>query len=309
MNVTDIVQSTGWKNFMAKLYGLGASVVILGALFKIQHWTGSGLMLTLGMSTEAIIFFFSAFEPLHEELDWTLVYPELAGMADPDEIEQFKESSLVGTDRPIDRIEEMMVQSGIDDQSLKKLGEGLQKLNQAAAGIADISQATVATQSFVNNLQGAADSINTLKESYSSTGEGIKDSANSLSSAYSQAAAVISKSGADVAQSYQEVASAIQNEQSTIVKGSKAHETQLEALNKNLSALNTVYELQIKGSNEHLKGSEELYSGLHSMVSNLKSSVEETDKYKNEVVKLRDNLSSLNNIYGNMLSSMNMLTK
>jgi gliding motility-associated protein GldL len=56
---------------MAKLYGLGASVVIVGALFKIMHWPGAGIMLTAGLLTEAVIFFFSAFEPLHEELDWT----------------------------------------------------------------------------------------------------------------------------------------------------------------------------------------------------------------------------------------------
>ena len=80
MNVAEIVQSSGWKNFMAKLYGIGAAVVIIGALFKIMHWPGASAMLTVGLGTEAIIFFFSAFEPLHEELDWTLVYPELAGI-------------------------------------------------------------------------------------------------------------------------------------------------------------------------------------------------------------------------------------
>jgi len=80
MSLAEIVQSSGWKNFMAKLYGIGASVVIIGALFKIQHWNGAGLMLAIGLFTEAVIFFFSAFEPLHEEVDWTLVYPELAGI-------------------------------------------------------------------------------------------------------------------------------------------------------------------------------------------------------------------------------------
>ncbi|MEG1763221.1 MAG: gliding motility protein GldL, partial [Bacteroidales bacterium] len=68
---------------MSKLYGLGASIVILGALFKIQHFPGAAIMLVGGMSIEAIIFFFSAFEPLHEEYDWSLVYPELAGMEGP----------------------------------------------------------------------------------------------------------------------------------------------------------------------------------------------------------------------------------
>jgi hypothetical protein len=80
MNLAEIVQSSGWKNFISKLYGLGASVVIVGALFKIQHWPAAGTMLTIGLLTEAVIFFFSAFEPLHEEIDWSLVYPELAGI-------------------------------------------------------------------------------------------------------------------------------------------------------------------------------------------------------------------------------------
>src|SRR5512137_815960 len=84
MSLAELVQSSGWKNFIAKLYGLGASVVIIGALFKIQHWPMAGTMLTIGLLTEAVIFFFSAFEPLHEEVDWSLVYPELAGIPEED---------------------------------------------------------------------------------------------------------------------------------------------------------------------------------------------------------------------------------
>src|SRR5680860_155040 len=70
------------KTFMGLLYGLGASVVIIGALFKIMHWPFAGPMLVIGLSTEAVIFAFSAFEPQHLALDWTLVYPELAGLYD-----------------------------------------------------------------------------------------------------------------------------------------------------------------------------------------------------------------------------------
>ncbi len=86
-SMTEIVEGKTWKKFMAKLYGWGASVVIVGALFKIQHWPGAGPMLIAGLSTEAVIFFFSAFEPLHEELDWTLAYPELAGLDIDEELE------------------------------------------------------------------------------------------------------------------------------------------------------------------------------------------------------------------------------
>ena len=85
MSLAELVQSSGWKNFIAKLYGIGASVVIIGALFKIEHLPLASLMLTIGLCTEAVIFFFSAFEPLHEEVDWSLVYPELAGIPEEGE--------------------------------------------------------------------------------------------------------------------------------------------------------------------------------------------------------------------------------
>ena len=74
------LESKGFKSFMAKAYGLGAAVVIVGALFKILHWKGADVMLMVGLLTEAAIFFVSAFEPPHQEPDWTLVYPELAGL-------------------------------------------------------------------------------------------------------------------------------------------------------------------------------------------------------------------------------------
>ncbi|HPD95319.1 MAG: gliding motility protein GldL [Bacteroidales bacterium] len=92
INVEEIVTSKKWKNFMKFLYGWGASVVIIGALFKILHLKGAGGMLFAGMGTEAIIFFFSAFEPIHEELDWTLVYPELTGMTEEEEINGYRKN-------------------------------------------------------------------------------------------------------------------------------------------------------------------------------------------------------------------------
>ena len=79
------VNGKRFKNFMAKLYGWGASVVILGAMFKILHLEGADVMLVVGLTTEAVIFFFSAFEKPAVELDWTLVYPELAAGMDDEE--------------------------------------------------------------------------------------------------------------------------------------------------------------------------------------------------------------------------------
>ena len=76
----NVFESKQGKKLLAMAYGLGAAIVILGALFKIMHWKGADIMLIAGMGTEVFIFAISAFEPVHEELDWTLVYPELAGM-------------------------------------------------------------------------------------------------------------------------------------------------------------------------------------------------------------------------------------
>ena len=81
-SISEIVQGSKYKNLMKYVYGWGAAVVLLGALFKLQHYPGAGLMLLIGMITEAIIFFLSAFEPIVEEVDWTIVYPELAGITD-----------------------------------------------------------------------------------------------------------------------------------------------------------------------------------------------------------------------------------
>ncbi len=309
INLTDVVQSSGWRNFMAKLYGWGASVVIIGALFKINHWKGGTFIITLGLVTEAIIFFFSAFEPLHEEIDWSLVYPELEGLSDLDEIENFKESRITEGSRPVDRIEDILGQSGVDTDALSRLGEGFNKLNQTANSLIDISKASVATQEFVNNLEGAASSIGGLSETYASTGDSIKSSTTQLTSAYFEAANKIVKSGEEIADSYKGIASTIQDEQKNISLGSKEHEVQIEKLNKSISELNSVYETQIRDSQDKMKGSLELYSGLQSMIKNLKDSVEETGKYKEEMSKLKESISSLNSIYGNMLSTMDVLTK
>ena len=74
-----MAQSRNTKKMFNYAYGIGASIVILGALFKIQHWPGGGLMLSIGMIVEALVFFLSAFESIEEDLDWSLVYPELSG--------------------------------------------------------------------------------------------------------------------------------------------------------------------------------------------------------------------------------------
>jgi gliding motility-associated protein GldL len=290
MNISEIVQSSGWKSFMAKLYGFGASVVIVGAMFKIMHWPMAGVMITLGLSTEAIIFFFSAFEPLHEELDWTLVYPELAGMTDPDEIEEIKESGKLGH-TTLDRFEDLVQNANIGPDTFKKLGDSLNKLNTTTSSISDITEATVATSQYANNMKSAASSIGTLSSTFSQSTNVLQDSIQTLSSSY----ATLSNN--------------VKNDLSSITEGTKGYSSHMESLNKNLSALNAVYELQLRESNSQLKETQSVYAGMGTLMDNLKHSAEETQKYREEISQLSKNLSSLNAVYGNMLAAMNVITK
>ena len=93
---------------------------------------------------------------------------------------------------------------------------------------------------------------------------------------------------------------------SIIEVGGKSCQQQLESLNKNLSALNSVYELQRKGADDHMKESENLFKGIQGLMKDLSESAGDTKKYREQITKLNDNLSALNNVYGNMLAAMNV---
>ena len=320
MNITEIVQSSGWKNFMAKLYGIGASVVIIGAMFKIMHWPFAGLMIVAGLTTESIIFFFSAFEPLHEELDWTLVYPELAGMTDPDEMDDYRVESIAGRGIGLQKFDELFKDANIQPETLKSLSTGLNSLSQTSANLSDITAASVATKEYFNNMRAASEAINNVSNAYSQNSGTLNDSVNSLASSYKRTADIVNKSGEEVAQkfaqqsaeltsSYNQITQSVKADYSNISSGQKQFGEQLTSLNKNLAELNTSYESQLKGSLQRVKDTDKVFMGMDDMMKNLRSSVDETQKYREEIGKLSQNLSELNNIYGNMLSAMSIVTK
>ncbi|HEX2921125.1 MAG TPA: gliding motility protein GldL [Bacteroidales bacterium] len=293
MSLAELVQSSGWKNFIAKLYGLGAAVVIIGALFKIQHWPFAGTMLTVGLCTEAIIFFFSAFEPLHEEVDWTLVYPELAGISDDEAPASHGKHGAVSAGYTgggaigggagsvaLAKFDEMLEKAEITPELFSKLGVGMKKLSDATSNISAMSDVSAATTKYASTVGSATESLGKLNDSYQSTAKLI----NETSSTYR-----------NMADSF-----------SVIEVGGKSYQQQLETLNKNLSALNSVYELQKKGADEHIKDTDNLYKGIQGLIKDLNESAGDTKKYREQITKLNDNLSALNNVYGNMLSAMNV---
>jgi gliding motility-associated protein GldL len=264
--------SKGWKIFMAKLYGFGAAVVIVGALFKIMHWPGASPMLIIGLSVEALIFIFSAFEPIHEDPNWELVYPELA-LGHSDELDH--ESLPVarsnrgggGGNGITEHLDKMLEEAKIDGNLLERLGDGMRSLGENAAQLKAVSSAAAATDSYVASLQAASDKV------------------SNLSDAYERASLSISGMTSDV-------------------KEGESFGEQMQKVSKNLAALNNVYELQLKGSSAHLETTQKFQSQVVEMMQNLSASNEDTRLYKENMAMLSKNLTDLNNVYGNMLKAM-----
>lgn len=254
-----------WKNFMAKLYGFGAAIVIIGAMFKIQHWPGAGPMLVVGLSVEAIIFFFSAFEKPHEDPDWSLVYPELAGLPGEGAGGGGKGGSGLSATQELDL---MLEQAKIGPDLIENLGNSLRSLGDNVQKIGSVTDATLATETYVSNVKKAADTVGGLSDAYEKASATI--------------GALVDHSGTGVSMG-----------------------DEMKKLGENLTQLNSQYALQLQGTKQFLEASGQLYGGMGELMGTLNESVDDARKYKQEVAQLAQNISSLNTVYGNMLSAMN----
>lgn len=263
------VGSKMWKKMMAKIYGLGAAVVLLGALFKLNNYPYADVLLAIGLGVECIIFAFSAFEPVKEEINWEIVYPELAlGKEDNFDINELDTSSRRGGGTGITgELDKMLEEANIDKELLERLGEGMKHLGDNAAQLKGVTSAAAATDSYVDSLQAASDKVANLSESYERASVAI----SGMTSAQEEG------------QSFGE---------------------QMQKVSKNLASLNNVYELQLKGSSAHLEATEKFQAKVTDMMENLSDSVEDTRLYKENMSMLAKNLTDLNNVYGNMLKAM-----
>ncbi len=165
-----MAQSKSTKKLFNMAYGLGASVVIIGALFKILHWefgplTG-GLLLAIGLITEALIFAISAFEPVDDEYDWSLVYPELAGGASTgakkNEMAEVKEAEASLSAK----LDNLLAEAGVDAQLMESLGSSIRNFEGAAKGIAPTVDAMESTRKYSDEMVQAAAQMESLNSLY-----------------------------------------------------------------------------------------------------------------------------------------------
>lgn len=249
---------------MPKIYGLGAAVVIVGALFKIQHWDGANEMLIVGLLTEAVIFALSAFQPQPHEPDWARVYPQLA---DDYAGEGLVPAHAASGPSITGKLDEMMRNADITPESINTLGLGLSRLSDTTAQLADLSQATAATDEYNTRVRAASTQLTEITKSYATTADALAQMAGSTVDA-------------------------------------KEYHSQVQSMTRNLGALNAVYEMELQDANSHLKAMNKFYGNLSMAMENLTDASKDTAQFKEEVSRLTHNLHNLNTVYGNMLTAM-----
>lgn len=231
---------------------IGAAVVIIGALFKIQHWKGADLMLIVGLGTEALVFL--VYGALY------LIYPPVDDIS----------GKAVGAKAPGDvlgSLDQAMLAADITPANLNRLGEGFKKLNTTLTNMNDITDMVAVTGDYTKKTKEVTMALSTVKDAY-------VNAANSV--------------GAFNAAS----------------DGAKIFHDQIQVLTKNLSSLNTIYELELQESNNHLKTLNSFYGRLAEASSAMLNTADDAKKVQEQIGTLGNNLGRLNTIYGNMLSAM-----
>ncbi len=265
-----------YGTIMPKVYGIGAAVVILGAMFKLLHLEGAGFMLGVGLTTEAIIFFLSAFEPKHREFDWTKVYPELAEDFEGP-LSQRKAVAKTG-DSVSKKLDTLLESNKIGPELVDSLGKGMRNLADTTNRLGKMGDAALSTQEYAASVKAASDNIKKMNSSYADTVSSIVEMAS------------VSKSATA--------------EMANASKDAKEYHTQVQSVTKNLGALNAVYEMELQDANQHIKAMNKFYNSLTQSMDSMTQASQDAEQFKSEINKLTANLSRLNSIYGGMINAM-----
>ncbi len=236
---------------------LGAAVVIIGALFKIEHWTGADQMLIVGLGTEAVVFLIYGI--------LYLTYPPVDDM----EVHLPKELQQPAGNPALASMERMLKEADITPVNLSKLSAGFQKLGTTVDKMGEISDVVKATGDYTTKTNEAAAALGTVKDAYSK----FANSMNAFSSAS---------------------------------ESTKGFHDQVQVITKNMSSLNTMYELELQESNNHLKVLNSFYGKLTAASEAMSTSAEDARRAQQQIAALATNLSKLNQVYGGMLTAMQL---
>lgn len=257
------------------LFSFFAAVVIFAAMMKILHWNGADIAIMVGLISEAIVFLVMAFlVPPPEEPHWQRYFPNINEHPDVEKARtgKFEVTPLTlpgggGGNPALTKMEDMLREADITPANLGRLGENFKKLGSTVDKMADLTDVVSATGDYTAKTKEAASALGQMKDAY-------VGAANSIQ--HFNAAA----------------------------DGTKQFHEQVQVLTKNLGSLNTIYELELQDTNNHLKAMNQFYSNLVNASAAMEGSVGDAKKAHDQIAMLATNLGKLNNIYGNMLSAM-----
>ena len=152
-----MAQSKSTKKIFNMAYGFGAAIVIVGALFKIQHWPYGSLILTIGMVVEAIVFFISAFDAVEDDLDWTKVYPELGDA---------EEEGTGAQGMLSQKLDNLLKEAQVDTELMTNLGNSIKSFHTAAEGLSVASESISSTAKYNDQVELAATQMESLNGLY-----------------------------------------------------------------------------------------------------------------------------------------------
>ena len=258
------------------IIGLGAAVVLIGALAKLEHYSWAGIALTIGLCTEAFIFALLGILPPHKDYYWERYYPDVD--KNP-HVEAYKKGKKFETpafnglggggagSSATASLDKMLEEANINPANLSRLNDNFQKFGQTVDQVKDISGVADATNEYSSKAREAASALTEMKETF----QGASNTLASFNNAADETA--------------------------------KFHE-QVTVLTKNLGSLNQIYEVELQDANNHLKAMNKFYGNLVNASDAMQSSVEDANRAKEQMGVLAGNLNSLNQVYGNMLSAM-----
>ena len=298
-----LFQTKAYKVLMNYVYGWGASAVIIGALFKIMHFPGAGIILTIGMLVEAFIFFLSAFVPALEHYDWSRVFPALSSK----EIEQGDNVPVqmpVGmTGNPVQTVRSTVsgkIDLGLEAEDLDKLKTGIHKIAETADNFAGIvgertSQVSKALEESVRGISSGCEEINSM----------LLDSAQSLTRQMKENCEKLSMGMGSSAEHFSSLGQLMEEQLQHVKSQTSKYAQQLSGSSKKISALNALYELQIQETKDCLDTFRGMQGDMGEMLEHVSLSLDSAKLFKQESQQLANNVASLNSVYGNMLSVVN----
>lgn len=276
------------KRLVGVVYSLGASVVIVGAMFKILHLPGASYVLGTGMTVEAVLFALGIFDKPHKEYEWHKIFDfegnEIMNLDNQPQKSGVAASTSAGVG--------INYSEKINDVDVTKLSEGIKNLTATAQQLSGLSNAVVATDNFVKSIDSASKATGSFIQSQ----ESLNGASNKLANSYLGVSADMDE----------------------VVKNTKLYSGKVEDVTKNLSSINSIYEIQLKNIQAQTEGLTLQAEQVRSVSKQLEAvatetekikaattiAAAETDKYKDGTLKLSKQIADLNQVYGNMLNAL-----